>query len=145
MKFSKLEGSTIAIIRVRGRRSIKPRIDYTLKLFRLHRTNHAVVIKATKPIIGMLKVAKDYLAFGKISEGVLEKLIEKKGKIGQKRAKDVIKPKEVAKEVIGGKKVENFIDPVFRLHPPKKGWKNVKNPSDEVKDEDIDPVIKRMM
>jgi len=145
MNFTDIEGSTIAVIRVRGRRSIKPRIDHTLKLFRLHRTNHAVVLKATKPVIGMLKIAKDYIAFGKISKGVLERLIERKGEIGQKKAREVIKPKEVAEAVFEGKKMGEFIDPVFRLHPPRKGWKSVKHPFEEVKDGDIDPLVKRMM
>jgi 50S ribosomal protein uL30 len=145
MNFSKLEGHIIAIIRVRGRRSIKPQINCTLKLFRLHRTNHAVVVKATRPTIGMLKIAKDYVAFGIISKEMLEQVIEKRGEIGQKMAREVIKPKEVAEAVFEGKKLGDFIDPVFRLHPPRKGWKSVKNPSLEVIDENIDPVIKRMI
>jgi large subunit ribosomal protein L30 len=145
MNFSKIEGHIIAIIRVRGRRSIKPRINHTLKLFRLHRTNHAVVMKATKPTIGMLKIAKDYVAFGKISKEVLEQVIEKRGEIGQKKSNETVKSKDVAEAVFEGKRLGDFIDPVFRLHPPRKGWKTVKNPSEEVKDENIDPVIKRMI
>jgi large subunit ribosomal protein L30 len=145
MNFSKLKGEIIAIIRVRGRRSIKPRIDHTLKLLRVHRTNHAVVLKANDSVIGMLKIAKDYLAFGKISKEALEQLIAKRGEIGRKMAKEVIKPGEVAEAVFAGKRVDDFIDPVFRLHPPRKGWKTVKNPSLEVIDENIDPLIKRMI
>jgi large subunit ribosomal protein L30 len=146
MKFETIKDQIIAVVRIRGRRSMKPKIDHTLKLMKLHRTNHAVIYKATAPIIGMLKIAKDYIAFGKISKETLEALIAKRGEKGAKKASEVIKPKEVADAVFSGKKLGDFIDPVFRLAPPRKGWKNVKKPELIVPESgDIDAVIKRMM
>jgi 50S ribosomal protein uL30 len=146
MKFETIEDQIIAVIRVRGRRSMKPKIDNTLKLMKLYRTNQAVIYKATRPIIGMLKVAKDYIAFGKISKETLEALIAKRGEKGSKKASEVVKPKEVADAVFAGKKIGDYIDPVFRLAPPRKGWKNVKKPELIVPESgDIDSVIKRMM
>jgi large subunit ribosomal protein L30 len=146
MKFDKIENEVIVIIRVRGRRSVKPKIDQTLELLKLSRTNHAVVYKATPSIIGMLKVVKDYVAFGKITKETLEALIAKRGEKGSKKASEVIKPKEVAEAVFAGKKLGDFIDPVFRLMPPRKGWKDVKKPETIVPESgDADAIVKRMM
>jgi len=144
--FEKMDKEVIAVIRVRGRRSMKPKIDHTLELLKLSRTNHAVVYKATMPIIGMLKVVKDYVAFGRISKETLEALIVKRGEKGSKKASEVVNPKEVAEAVFAGKKLGDYIDPVFRLAPPRKGWKSVKKPELLVPESgDIDSIIKRMM
>ena len=72
--FERMDKEVIAVIRVRGRRNMKPKIAHTLELLKLSRTNHAVVYKATMSIIGMLKVVKDYVAFGRISKDMLEAL-----------------------------------------------------------------------
>jgi large subunit ribosomal protein L30 len=144
--FDKLNNEVIVVIRVRGRRNMKPKIAHTLELLKLSRTNHAVIYKATMPIIGMLKVAKDYVAFGRISKETLEALIAKRGEKGSKKASEVANPKEVAEAVFAGKKLGDFIDPVFRLAPPRKGWKTVKKPELLVPESgDADGIVKRMM
>jgi len=119
-----LEGKVICIVRVRGIRNIKPKIKHTLKLLRLHKPNHCVVYKATKPLLGMLKVVKDYVTFGEVDEKTLERLIMKRGEKGSEKVN-----KELAKKIVDEIKKEGkvkSIDPVFRLHPPRKGWKNIK-------------------
>lgn len=128
--FNEIEGKVIAVIRVRGRRNVKPKIRKTLELLKLHKTNHAVVYKATPSIIGMLKVVKDYVTFGEISKEDLKNLILKRGERGRKKAKEIYSPEAVEEFVEkffnDSVKISDFVDPVFRLHPPRKGWKDIK-------------------
>jgi large subunit ribosomal protein L30 len=146
MNFDALEGKIIAVIRLRGRRNMKPKIADTLKLLKLERTNQAVVYKATASIIGMLKVAKDYVAFGTMTKETLEALIAKRGEKGAKKASETAKPADVAEAVFAGKKIGDFIDPVFRLMPPRKGLKSVKRPDLAIsEDGSVDALIKKMM
>ena len=144
------KGDLIAVVRVRGIRNIKPKIKKTLELLKLNKPNHAVIYKVNESIIGMLELANDYVSFGKISEDILVKLITKRAEIGSKRAKEVYSEKEVneiAKEIAEKGKTEK-IDPVFRLHPPRRGWKNIKThyPRGDLGErEDMDDLIRRMM
>ncbi|MEM4589760.1 MAG: 50S ribosomal protein L30 [Candidatus Micrarchaeia archaeon] len=115
----------IAIVRVRGVAGIKPDIRKTMELLRLHKKHHCVVYpKMTKQLEGMLKVAKDYITWGEISQETLRELVLKRGRLpGDKRVdeKDV---DLIVKSIEKGEEVK--IKPVFRLHSPRKGWENIK-------------------
>ncbi len=143
--------TTIAIVRVRGVRSMKPRIKRTLELLKLQKPNHCVVYSATPQLLGMVNIAKDYIAFGEISEEFLAALLAKRGEKGSKMLSELMKEaefKNAAKEIFGGKKVSEFADPVFRLHPPRGGYKNIKVifPQGGLgKRTDMDTFVKRMM
>ena len=144
------EGDLIAVVRVRGIRNVKPKIRHTLSLMRLHKPNHGIVIKATKSAMGMLNVVKDYVAYGKISKETLIKLIHKRGELGSKRVKEIYKEEEIKAiaEEIAAKGKTDKVDPVFRLHPPRRGWKNIKMhyPRGALgRREDMDELIRRMM
>lgn len=142
---------TIAIVRIRGVRSMKPKTKKTLELLRLFRPNHCVVYKSTPQVMGMLNVAKDYIAFGPIREETLSGLLAKRGEKGGKLLNEVLKEAEIgaaAKAVFGGKNIGEFVDPVFRLHPPRSGYKNIKlayPDGDLGKRNDMDTLLKRMM
>lgn len=119
----------IAIIRVRGRRNIDPKIKKTLEMLNLHRTNHCVVMDNSPYVKGMLKIVKDYTTFGPIDEVALARLLSKRGKKGSKRLSELFNEaevKEIAKKIIGGAKVKDFVDPVFTLKPPSGGYKDIK-------------------
>lgn len=123
----------IAIVRVRGRFGIKPKIKRTLELLKLHKPNHCVLYKDTPSIRGMLKLIENYVAYGEISEDTLKLLLKKRSNVDEtlKILKD------------GGK-----LDHVFRLHPPRKGWKSIKHryPKGAVGErDDMDDLLKRMM
>ena len=141
----------IAIVRIRGIRKIKPKIKRTMELLRLEKPNHCVVMDLTPQTKGMLHIVHDYVTYGKVSEKTLYELLVKKGEKDGKRLSKNIKDAEIkkmAKEIIGGKKTKEFIDPVFRLHPPKKGHKNIKAhyPSGDLgKREELDTLLKKMM
>ena len=119
-----------AIIRVRGIRKINTKIKMTLEMLNLNKPNHCVVIPETPQYKGMLAVVKDYVTFGKIDENTLFKLIYKKGRKGRKFTRTLMDEKTIkdaAKEIFDGKKkLSEVIDPVFCLHPPRRGYKNIK-------------------
>ncbi len=144
------ENELIAVVRIRGKRNLKPDIKKTLELLKLYKVNHAVIYKVDKSIIGMLRKANNYIAYGNIREDTLKKLIEKRGEKGSKRAKELYKEKDIEGIVkeFKEKGKSDKIDPVFRLHPPRRGWKNIKGiypRGDAGLREDMDDVIRRMM
>lgn len=141
----------LAIIRVRGIRSVKPRIKKTMELLRLHKPNHCVLLPATPPVLGMLIVAKDYVAYGKVKEETVVKLLGKRGMQGAKLLREIKKDSElgsIAKDLFSGKKASELFDPVFRLHPPRSGYKDIKSPypkGDLGERADMDLFLVRMM
>ena len=143
--------SLFAVIRLRGTvKARQPPID-TLKMLRLNRKMHCVLIHDTPANKGMLQKAKDYITWGEISLELLSKLIEKRGrKSGNKR---LVKEEagSVAKSLLDGKKLKGMgIKPVLRLGPPKKGFPgSIKQhwPDGELgyRGEKINELLKRMI
>jgi large subunit ribosomal protein L30 len=127
-----------AAIRVRGVINIKPDIKRTLRLLRLTRANHCVLIEENDSNKGMLQVAKDYITWGEINEELLTKLIQNRGKlIGDKILTDEYLKSvtsydtipKLSKAILGKKFKYNDIPeitPLFRLNPPKKGYEGIK-------------------
>ncbi len=141
----------IAIVRIRGRRNLKPKIKKTLELLRVNRTNHCVLVEDTPQMKGMIEVCKDYIAYGPVSEETVFRLLRKRGEKGKYRLKDVMEEEELkvaAKKILHQEPTSVFADPVFRLHPPRKGYKSIKHTyprGDLGKREDMDVLLKRMM
>lgn len=140
----------LAVVRVRGIRNMAPKVKITLEHLRLNKPNHCIVIKATPEVFGMLLEVKDYVAFGKISESALHALLQKRGEVGSKLLCDLKKEEEIkaiAKEMLAGKRPAE-LDKVFRLHPPRSGYKNIKMHyprGDLGHRENMDDLIKRMI
>lgn len=127
----------IAAIRVRGRTGIKRDIADTLDMLKLTRINHAVLIEENPSYKGMLQKAKDYITWGEVDPEIVSQLISKRGKLsGNIRVtEDYIKEntdysgvEELSKAVVdsGAKLEDSGIKPVFRLHPPRKGYEDIK-------------------
>ncbi len=115
----------LAIIRIRGTVKAKQDAVDTLKLLRLNKKMHCVLLPTNNDSYnGMLQKSRDYVTWGEISDDVLLKLLEKRGrKVGDIRLND----KEVASIVAELKskgKVPEGVKPVFRLNPPSKGFDN---------------------
>jgi len=122
-------------IRIRGSPGMSKKLDDTLKMLRMHKVNHSVLLWGTKSVVGMLIKVKDFIAFGEIDEKALVRLLRVRGRVeGNKHlTDDYIKNltdyktiKEFAKDLHNGKIKYNTdhlykIKPVFRLHPPIKG------------------------
>jgi len=129
-----------AIIRLRGSVNIRPEIKHTLELLRLHRVNHCVVVEENDYNKGMIIKAKDYVAWGEISEDNLESLLKNRGRLegGKRLTEEYLHEKTsftslkdlahtlLESEVKMKDLMEYKIKPVFRLHPPRKGHKGIK-------------------
>ncbi|BAW30975.1 MAG TPA: 50S ribosomal protein L30 [Methanothermobacter sp.] len=125
-----------AVIRVRGSVGVRKDIKDTLKMLRLHRINHAILVDETPSYKGMLQKAKDYITWGEINKDTLAAMIQKRGRLpgNKKITEEHIKDKgystfkEFAEAIIKGeiKLEDSNIKPVFRLQPPRKGYKSVK-------------------
>lgn len=131
---------TYAVVRVRGTLNIKPDIKDTLKMLRLTRVNHCVIVPRTDVFDGMLKKAKDYITWGEVEPETLEALLRNRSFLegGTKLSDDYVKKnstykgiKELATAIAEGKVDHRELDwaqPVFRLSPPKKGYTGIKRP-----------------
>ena len=127
-----------AVIRVRGSVNINPDIKHTLRLLRLNKVNHCVLVEENKVIKGMLQVIKDYVTWGEIEKENLNKLITSRGKLkGDKKiSSEYIKSStsmdnidNLSKSIYENKfKYSEIpeIKPLFRLNPPKKGYEGIK-------------------
>lgn len=124
-------------IRIRGAvGSMKGKMLDTLKMLRMHKVNHGVLIWGVPSYKGMLIKCKDYIAFGEIDVKTLIRLLRVRGRVeGNKHLTEThIKNltnfksfRDLAKALLNGEVQyrENFIykiKPVFRLHPPRKGY-----------------------
>jgi large subunit ribosomal protein L30 len=106
-------------------------------MLRLTRINHAVLIEENPSYQGMLQKAKDYITWGEVDPQTVAKLLSKRGKLAGnvKITEDYIKEntdfssvEELSKAVVdsGAKLEDSGIKPVFRLHPPRKGYEDIK-------------------
>jgi len=140
-----------AVLRIRGRRKLNPKIKRTLEMLRLERTNRCVLMEDTPQNKGMLNVVKDYVAFGPVAEQTILGLLTKRGTKGKNLLRTVSKEDEIkkaAKEIFGGKKTLDYANPVFRLRPPSRGYGDTKAayPAGELgKRTEMDSLLKRML
>jgi len=129
---------TYAVIRVRGQPDVNCDIEYTMGLLGLTRVNHCVVVPENASTKGMLQMVKDYCTWGEVDQDTLTVMIRTRGRFaGDKEINDAaLKEKsefatvdELSKAIIENnyrmKDVEG-VKPVFRLHPPIKGYEGNK-------------------
>ena len=72
---------TFAVIMVRSRIDIKPAAGRTLKLLRLNKINHCILVPEDPHYKGMVMRVKDYVTWGEVDEDTVKTLIEKRGKV----------------------------------------------------------------
>jgi large subunit ribosomal protein L30 len=124
----------LVAVRIRGVSDISHEIKDTLVMLRLTRNCHATLIDDRPAYKGMLRKSKDYLTWGEVSRENISLLLRNRGRlIGDKKLTD-----DYA-EALGYKSLEDLaealfkvevgysslskVKPVFRLRPPKKGFK----------------------
>jgi large subunit ribosomal protein L30 len=121
-------------VRIRGLSDISQEVKDTLGMLRLTRNCHATLLDNRPAYNGMLRKTKDCLTWGEVSQENVALLLKKRGKlVGDKNLTD-----EYAKE-LGYNSLDDLaeaifkvdvefsslpeVKPLFRLRPPKKGFK----------------------
>jgi large subunit ribosomal protein L30 len=153
---------SFAAIRIRGSVNVKNEIKDSLRMLRLNRANHCVIVPETKPYSGMLQKVKDYITWGEIKPEILARMIIHRGRlVGDKKITDkYIKANTQYKSVLSFAKAVSKgefkyqelkgIKPVIRLQPPKKGYEGVKRSYRAggalgYRGEDINDLLERMI
>ncbi|MGD8505469.1 MAG: 50S ribosomal protein L30 [Candidatus Bathyarchaeota archaeon] len=124
----------LAVVRIRGRSDIYHKVKETMEFLHLNRNCHATLVDNRPAYAGMLRKAQHFITWGEVSKEIVALLLRERGRlVGNKPITD-----EYAKEV-GYKSLDELagavfegkvefgrlprIKPVFRLHPPSKGFK----------------------
>lgn len=125
---------SLLVVRIRGTVNIRYDVKETLRLLRLWRRYSATIIPENDYYLGMLKVAKDQIAWGVLDFETAKLLLTKRGKfIGNKAFDDSLAKAEgfesvdkmIGAIVDGQANLSRFktIKPYFSLAPPKGGFK----------------------
>lgn len=121
-------------VRVRGHIGVRDEIADTLEHLRLHKTNHAVIVPRNDSYEGMLRKARDWIAYGELTHETISVMLRSRAKIeGDKPLTDeYVKAhskfptiEELAKAMATGEATLGDVEglkPVIRLNPPRKGY-----------------------
>lgn len=152
----------LAVVRVRGIPTASSEVRRTLDMLHLCRTSHATLVDNRPAYAGMLRTAQHYVTWGEITKETLAALITEKGRLmGDKKLTDEYAQKAgyktlddlaeaIYKTEVDYKNLQG-IKPVFRLHPPSKGYKGQVKKSYRMggatgyRGEAINDLIKRMI
>jgi len=152
-----------AVIRIRGTVGVPKKIEYTLNLLRLKRRYWCNILPENDSIKGMLEKVKDFVTYGEIDRETLVYLLKKRLRMkgnGNRRVSE-----EDLKKITGFNTFEEFADallsgkvklkqfeaffPFFRLRPPSKGLKSIKEhwPKGDLgyRGREINELLKRMI
>jgi len=124
----------LAVVRIRGTVNVRSDIEDTLEMLNLERNCHATLIDDRPSYLGMLRKAQNVLTWGEVSKETITLLLKKRGRtVGNKKLTDEYVKKigydslDALAEAIYNLEVRlkdlPGVKPVFRLHPPRKGYK----------------------
>ena len=155
------ERKCFAVVKVRGTISALREARETLELLRLAKTNNAVLIDNRPSYMGMLYRVQNYVTWGEVSKETVAMLLKERGRLagGAKITDESV-------EKLGYKSINTLADaianckaeyqklpnvqPLFKLHPPSKGFKGKTKKSFSAggeagyRGEAINDLIKRM-
>lgn len=126
----------LAAIRIRGNAKVAGDVEDTLRLMHLNTVNNCAILPKNETYENMLNKAKDLITFGEVNKEIFQKMLLKWGRAGNKHVDEKFFEEKktsaaafvdefFAKKV----KLKDFdINPVFRLHPPRKGYEGIKRP-----------------
>jgi large subunit ribosomal protein L30 len=152
---------TYIAVRVRGHTGVRGEIADTMSHLRLHKVNHAVVVPKNDSYTGMLRKARDWIAYGELSQDTLAELLRTRARVeGDAPLTDEYVAKNskfrtiddlaaaIASGQAGLKDVEG-LKPVLRMNPPRKGYGGNKRhyPMGALGDwgADINDLVRRMV
>ncbi|MBW6516971.1 MAG: 50S ribosomal protein L30 [ANME-2 cluster archaeon] len=126
------------VVRLRSTVNTRPEIRDTLKMLRLNKVNHCVVLNENPQNKGMILKVKDYVAWGNITPEALAQLMHKRGELkgGARLTNEYVKENTSFTDIdalaqaihAGNVSVKDVpqLKPLFRLHPPRKGHRGIK-------------------
>ncbi|RJS90576.1 50S ribosomal protein L30 [Candidatus Bathyarchaeota archaeon] len=124
----------LAVVRIRGTVNVRKEVEDTLRMLNLQRNCHATLIDDRPSFLGMLRKAQSFITWGEASKETIALLLKKRGRIvGNRKLTDEYAKKigydslDALAEAIYNLKVGlkdlPGVKPVFRLHPPRKGFR----------------------
>ena len=126
------------VIRIRGGIGVPKKVKDTMKMIHLTRVNHSVFLNEnSESYRGMLERVKDYITWGKVDKDMIRLILEKRAKmVGNKPVDETVLKslgfddldklaEAIANNEVDYNKLEG-VKPLFRLSPPKKGFKGTK-------------------
>lgn len=150
----------LAVVRVRGTVKVRKDIADTLSMLNLSKPHQVILCDDRPAYLGMLDKAKDYITYGEVEPEIIETLLLKWGRTaGNDRLTEAyVKEKtgQTIKQFIKTfMKSEKDLDEleikkVFRLHPPRKGYRSIKRAFSQGGDagyrgSEINALLRRMM
>ncbi len=152
----------IVVVKVRGTVSAQKETRETLELLHLSHTNHAMLIDSRPDYLGMLQRVGNYVTWGEPTAEVVSAMLQKRAKLagGKKLTEEYIQKQgyksfdDLAEAIINCKVAYQKLpdtQPVFRLHPPSKGYKGKTKKSFKAggesgyRGEAINALVKRMI
>lgn len=131
----------VAILRLRGNVNISREREYVFKLMHLTRKNHTTLVKTSPSMMGSIRKIQDYATWGEIDQPTIYQLLTQRGFLtGNQPLSDTIVNEKTRytsidklATAIHNLEVELWniqdLKPVFRLHPPRGGFKRtIKKP-----------------
>ncbi len=125
-----------AVIRVRGQADVRHDMARNMELLNLTKVNHCVIVPEDDVTKGMLQKSKDYITWGEVSPETVAEMLRSRGRLPGGKALDEEFLKEsgfsdleelAAALAESRSKLSNMgAKPVFRLHPPAKGYEGIK-------------------
>lgn len=119
-----------AVVRVRGRVDLRRDFRETLEILKLNRVNSCILVPKNPTSEGMIKKVRDFVTWGEINQKTMERLVSERGRLAGNKKIDGKKLSDALshlKKGEGPSKIEGM-KPVFRLSPPKGGFKFIKKP-----------------
>jgi len=155
----------ILAVRIRGTATDNPDVRKTMETLKMESTFRARLLENSPSTMGMLRAAKNLVAWGQVNPEVLEGLLRKRAeREGNKEFDDEFAKvffkkatiADLAKSVVAGEiPVKDLwlagVKPRFRLHPPRGGFKRstrrAATDGGELgyRGEDINRLVKRMI
>ena len=155
----------ILAVRIRGTATDNPDIRKTMEILKMESTFRARLLENSPSNLGMLRAAKNLVAWGQVNPDVMEGLLRKRGerdgnkKLDEEFAKVFFRKENIAdlaKSIVAGEiGVKDLwlagVKPRFRLHPPRGGFKRstrrAATDGGELgyRGEDINRLVKRMI
>ncbi|MGM0404769.1 MAG: 50S ribosomal protein L30 [Thermoplasmatota archaeon] len=127
-----------AVIRIRSPRNKSKKMENTLNSLRLNKVNHCTILSQNDKYLGMLKNIKDIVTWGEIENDTLVSLLinnsTMEGEITDEYVSENTEYDTIEKfteNVINGEAdITDLpdIENIFRLHPPRGGFRSVKKP-----------------